>query len=199
MRKHEKDAFGIPVLLSVGLGTFMSALDASVVNTVLPVIREAFHAPIETIQWVVTTYLLVMGGLLLTFGRLGDLRGHKRLYLSGFAVFLPASVLCGVAPTEGTLIAARVLQGVGAAIIVSNAPAILIGSVHPSRLGQALGLQAAMTSLGLALGPSLGGWLTDLLGWRVIFFINLPVGAIAFLLAFRYIAEDRHAPSRIEP
>jgi len=199
MRKYEKDAFGIPVLLSVGLGTFMSALDASVVNTVLPVIREAFHAPVETIQWVVTTYLLVMGGLLLTFGRLGDLRGHKRLYLSGFAVFLPASVLCGIAPTEGTLIAARVLQGVGAAIIVSNAPAILIGSVHPSRLGKALGLQAAMTSLGLALGPSLGGWLTDLLGWRVIFFINLPVGAVAFLLAFRHIAEDRHAPYRMEP
>ena len=198
LTKHEKSAFGIPVLLSVGLGTFMSALDASVVNTVLPVIREAFHAPVETIQWVVTTYLLVMGGLLLTFGRLGDLRGHKRLYLSGFAVFLPASVLCGVAPTEGTLIAARVLQGVGAAIIVSNAPAILIGSVHPSRLGQALGLQAAMTSLGLALGPSLGGWLTDLLGWRVIFFINLPVGAVAFLLAFHHIAEDRHLPSRKE-
>ena len=197
--KHENGAFGIPVLLSVGLGTFMSALDASVVNTVLPVIREAFHAPVETIQWVVTTYLLVMGGLLLTFGRLGDLRGHKRLYLSGFAVFLPASVLCGVAPTEGTLIAARVLQGVGAAIIVSNAPAILIGSVHPSRLGQALGLQAAMTSLGLALGPSLGGWLTDLLGWRVIFFINLPFGAVAFLLAVRHIAEDGHLPPRKEP
>jgi EmrB/QacA subfamily drug resistance transporter len=197
--KHEKGAFGVPVLLSVGLGTFMSALDASVVNTVLPVIREAFHAPVETIQWVVTTYLLVMGGLLLTFGRLGDLRGHKRLYLSGFGVFLPASVLCGVAPTEGALIAARVLQGVGAAIIVSNAPAILIGSVHPSRLGQALGLQAAMTSLGLALGPSLGGWLTDLLGWRVIFFINLPVGAVAFLLAYRHIAEDERPPSRKEP
>jgi EmrB/QacA subfamily drug resistance transporter len=199
LKKHEKDAFGIPVLLSVGLGTFMSALDASVVNTVLPVIRVAFLAPVETIQWVVTTYLLVMGGLLLTFGRLGDLRGHKRLYLYGFGVFLPASILCGIAPTEGTLIAARVLQGVGAAIIVSNAPAILIGSVHPSRLGQALGLQAAMTSLGLALGPSLGGWLTDLFGWRVIFFINLPVGAVAFHLAFRHVAEDGHLPSRKEP
>ncbi len=197
--KHEKGTFGIPALLSVGLGTLMSALDASVVNTVLPVIREAFHAPIGTIQWVVTTYLLVMGGLLLTFGRLGDLRGHKRLYLSGFGVFLPASALCGVAPTAETLIAARVLQGVGAAIIVSNAPAILIGSVHPSRLGQALGLQAAMTSLGLALGPSMGGWLTDMFGWRVIFFINLPIGAAAFLLAFRHIAEDGHLPSRKEP
>ncbi len=196
--KNDKGRFGIRVLLSVGLGTFMSALDASVVNTVLPVIREAYHAPVGTIQWVVTTYLLVMGGLLLTFGRMGDLRGHKRLYLSGFLVFLPASVLCGVSPSVGGLIAARVLQGAGAAILVSNAPAILMGSVHPSRLGQALGLQAAMTSLGLALGPSLGGWLTDLWGWRVIFFLNLPVGAVAFLLGLRHIGEDRRTPSREE-
>jgi len=125
--EHGKDAFGIPVLLSVGLGTFMSALDASVVNAVLPVIREAFHAPVETIQWVVTTCLLIMGGLRLAFGRLGDLRGHKRLYLSGFGVFLPASVPCGVAPTEGSLIAARVLQCVGAAVIVSKCAG------HPDR------------------------------------------------------------------
>ncbi|PWB68107.1 MAG: MFS transporter, partial [Deltaproteobacteria bacterium] len=188
----------LPVLLSVGLGTFMSALDASVVNTVLPVIRTAYHAPVESIQWVVTTYLLVMGGLLLTFGRLGDLRGHRRVYLAGFGFFLPASILCGVSPTVGMLIAARVLQGVGAAILVSNSPAILIGSVHPSRIGQALGLQAAMTSLGLSLGPTLGGWLTDQLGWRAIFFINVPFGLAAMYLGFRHVARDSHASPREE-
>lgn len=187
------EAVGIQVLLSVGLGTFMSALDASVVNTVLPVIRTAYGAPVESIQWVATTYLLVMGGLLLTFGRLGDLRGYKRVYLAGFGFFLPASILCGISPTVGMLISARILQGIGAALLVSNSPAILIGSVHPSRLGQALGLQAAMTSVGLALGPTLGGWLTDQFGWRAIFFINVPIGLAAFFLGLRNIAGDAHS------
>ena len=194
----EMNAVGIRVLLSVGLGTFMSALDASVVNTVLPVIRADYHVPVEVIQWVSTTYLLIMGSLLLTFGRLGDLRGHKRVYLAGLVVFVPASVLCGISPSVEMLIASRVLQGIGAAIVVSTAPAILIGSVHPSRMGQALGLQAAMTSLGLALGPSLGGWLTDQWGWRTIFFMNVPVGVAAFAIGHRYIPEEKSPPLREE-
>ncbi len=183
----------IGILLSVGLGTFMSALDASVVNTVLPVIRITFGAPVASIQWVVTVYLLAMGGLLLTFGRLGDLRGHRRVFLLGFAVFVPASVLCGMAAGESTLIPARILQGVGAAVIVSNSPANLVRSVHPSRIGRALGLQAAMTYLGLTVGPSLGGWLTEQFGWRSVFFINVPVGAAAFVLGVRHLPDDRRA------
>lgn len=183
----------VGILLSVGLGTFMSALDASVVNTVLPVIRIAFGAPVASIQWVVTVYLLAMGGLLLAFGRVGDLRGHRRVFLVGFAVFVPASVLCGFAPGEGTLICARILQGIGAAVIVSNSPANLVRSVHPSRIGRALGAQAAMTYLGLTLGPSLGGWLTEHFGWRSVFFINVPVGAAACLLGVRYLPDDRRA------
>ncbi len=171
----------------------MSALDASVVNTVLPVIRIAFGAPVASIQWVVTVYLLAMGGLLLAFGRLGDLRGHRRVFLLGFAVFVPASILCGLSTGEATLIPARILQGVGAAVIVSNSPANLVRSVHPSRIGRALGLQAAMTYLGLTLGPSLGGWLTEQLGWRSVFFINVPVGAAAFYLGVRHLPDDRRA------
>src|SRR5664280_1453670 len=132
----DKDAAGIRVLLSVGLGTCMSALDASVVNTVLPVIRADYHVPVEVIQWVATTYLLIMGSLLLTFG-----------------------------------------------------------SVHSSRMGQALGLQAAMTSIGLALGPSLGGWLTDRWGWRTIFFMNVPIGVVAFAIGLRNIPEEKRLPS----
>ena len=192
------DTVGIRVLLSVGLGTFMSALDASVVNTVLPVIRADYRVPVEVIQWVSAAYLLIMGSLLLTFGRLGDLRGNKRVYLAGLVVFVPASVLCGVSPSVEMLIAARVLQGVGAAIVVSNSPAILIGSVHPSRMGQALGLQAAMTYIGLAVGPSLGGWLTDQWGWRSIFFMNVPVGVIAFAIGLRHIPEEQNLPLREE-
>ena len=194
----EMNAVGIRVLLSVGLGTFMSALDASVVNTVLPVIQAGYRVPVEVIQWVSTSYLLVMGSLLLTFGRLGDLRGHKRFYLAGLMIFVPVSVLCGISPSVEMLIAARVLQGIGAAIVVSNAPAILIGSVHPSRIGQALGLQAAMTSIGLALGPSLGGWLTDQWGWRTIFFMNVPVGMAAFAIGLLHIPEEKGLRSREE-
>jgi EmrB/QacA subfamily drug resistance transporter len=186
------DPAGIRVLLSVGLGTLMSALDASVVNTVLPVIRVEYHVPVGVIQWVSTTYLLIMGSLLLTFGRLGDLRGHKRVYLAGLMVFVPASVLCGISPSVEMLIAARVLQGIGAAIVVSTAPAILIGSVHPSRMGRVLGLQAAMTSAGLALGPALGGWLTDQWGWRTIFFMNVPIGAAAFAIGLRHIPGEKN-------
>lgn len=197
-RNSDKDAVGLRVLLSVGLGTFMSALDASVVNTVLPVIRADYHVPVEVIQWVSTTYLLIMGSLLLSFGRLGDLRGHKRVYLAGLMVFVPASVLCGISSSVEMLIAARVIQGIGAAIVVSNAPAILIGSVHPSRIGHALGLQAAMTSIGLALGPSLGGWLTDQWGWKMIFFMNVPVGVVAFAIGLRHIPEEKSLPSREE-
>ncbi|PWB62487.1 MAG: MFS transporter [Deltaproteobacteria bacterium] len=196
--ESDKGGAGILVLLSVSLGTLMSALDASVVNTVLPVIRADYHVPVEVIQWVSTTYLLVMGSLLLTFGRLGDLRGQKRVYLAGLAVFVPASVGCGIAPSVEMLIAARVLQGIGAAIVVSNAPAILIGSVHPARMGQFLGLQAAITSIGLALGPSLGGWLTDQWGWRTIFFINVPIGLAAFAIGIRRIPEGKYLKPREE-
>jgi len=195
---RNKDAEGIRVFLSVGLGTLMSALDASVVNTVLPVIRADYHVPVEVIQWVSTTYLLIMGSLLLTFGRLGDLRGHKRVYLAGLVVFVPASVLCGISPSVEVLIAARVLQGIGAAIVVSTAPAILIGSVHPSRMGQVLGLQASLTSVGLALGPSLGGWLTYQWGWRTIFFMNVPIGATAFAIGLRHIPGEKNPPLREE-
>ncbi len=192
-RMEAKDDVGLRILLSVGLGTFMSALDASVVNTVLPVMRASFGASVETIQWVVSIYLLLMGGLLLTFGRLGDIGGHRRVYLLGFGVFLPASILCGLSPSERILVLARSFQGVGAAMLVSNSPVILIGSVHPSRIGRALGLQAAMTAVGLALGPSFGGWLTDRFGWRAIFFINVPFGAAAFLLGARHIPETKRA------
>lgn len=146
-RLDEKDAVGIMVLLSVSLGTCMSALDASVVNTVLPVIREEFHVPVGVIQWVSTTYLLIMGSLLLTFGRLGDLRGHKPVYLAGLVVFVPASVLCGISPSVELLIAARVLQGIGAAIVVSTAPAILIGSVSLSAMNGETSLHLVVIGL----------------------------------------------------
>lgn len=178
------------VLLAIGLGTFMSALDGSVVNITLPVVRESFGASVATVEWVVTIYLLVVSGLLLSVGRLGDLRGHRRVYTTGFLIFLLGSVLCGLAPSAGYLIAARAAQAVGASMLFANAPAILTKSFPPEMRGRALGLQATMTYLGLTVGPSVGGWLTTALGWRWVFYINLPVGLLALALALRFVPRD---------
>jgi EmrB/QacA subfamily drug resistance transporter len=179
------------VLLAVGIGTFMSALDGSVVNTTLPVVRRAFGSDVATVEWVVTVYLLVVSGLLLSFGRLGDLRGHKIMYVSGFAVFVGSSALCGLAPSVEALIVFRALQALGAAMLFANGPAILTGNFPAAQRGQALGLQATMTYLGLTAGPALGGFLAGRLGWRSVFYINVPVGALALALSVRYIPRDR--------
>jgi len=187
------------VLVAIGFGTLMSALDASVVNTVLPLIKVGLRSSVETIQWVVTSYLLGLSGLLLTFGRLGDARGHRRIYLLGFGVFLAGSVSCAAARGIEMLIAFRALQSLGAAMIVSNSPAILTATFPPDRRGLALGAQATMTYLGLTLGPSLGGWLADQYGWRAIFLINLPIGAAALLASWRVIPPDPPRTGRSEP
>ena len=181
------------VLAAVGVGTFMSALDGSVVNTTLPLIRRAFGSDVATVEWVVTVYLLVVSGLLLSFGRLGDLRGHKVMYVAGFAVFVGSSALCGLAPSVESLVAFRAVQALGAAMLFANGPAILTGNFPAAQRGQALGLQATMTYLGLTAGPALGGFLAGRFGWRSVFYINVPVGALALALSARFIPRDHPA------
>ncbi len=178
------------IFLAVGVGTFMSALDSSVVNIVLPVVNREFGSDVATIEWVVTIYLLVVSGLLLSFGRLGDLRGHKSIYVAGFGVFIIGSALSGLAPNEFALIGFRALQALGAAMLFSNAPAILTKNFPAAQRGQVLGLQGTMTYLGLTVGPSLGGWLTGQFGWRAVFYINVPVGLLAWVLSLRFIPRD---------
>jgi EmrB/QacA subfamily drug resistance transporter len=184
------------VLIAIGMSTFMSALDTSVVNTVLPIINNSFGSEIATVQWVVIIYLLIVSGLLLSFGRLGDIRGHKPVFLTGFSIFILSSALCGWAPSIDALIAFRGLQALGAAMLAANSPAILTKNFPPSQRGQALGLQATMTYLGLTAAPSLGGWLTDLISWRAVFYINVPVGLFAFILAWLFIPQDRKSGTR---
>lgn len=179
------------VLLPVGVGTFMSALDGSVVNTLLPVMGESLHAEVAHIEWVATVYLLVVSALLLGVGRMGDLRGHKRIYLGGFALFVLGSALCGLAPTAGWLIGLRGLQAVGATMLFANALAIVTKSFPGSVRGRVLGALGMFTYLGLTTGPSLGGWIADAIGWRWVFYINVPVGLLALVLAWRVIADDR--------
>lgn len=184
------------VLLAIGLGTFMSALDGSVVNIILPVVREQFGASVAAVEWVITIYLLVISALLLSVGRLGDLRGHRSVYAAGFLAFLSGSALCGLSPSVGFLIGARGVQAIGAAMLMANAPAILTKSFPAEMRGRALGLQATMTYLGLTVGPSVGGWLANALGWRWVFYINLPVGLAALLLALRFVPRDGGSGAR---
>ena len=181
------------VLIAIGTGSFMSALDASVVNTILPILHTTFGSDVAAIEWVVTIYLLVLTGLLLTFGRLGDLRGHKSIYIWGFGIFIISSALCGAAWSATALVVCRGLQAIGGAMLASNAPAIVTGNFHPEQRGRAFGLVATMTYLGLTVGPSLGGWLTHAFGWRTIFYITVPVGVLALTLGLIFIPKDAAA------
>lgn len=184
------------VLVTVGVGTFMSALDASVVNTILPVLARDLGASVAGIEWVTTAYLLVVSALLLGVGRLGDIRGHKRLYVSGFVLFVIGSALCGLARSAPMLVALRCVQAVGASMLYSSSPAILTAAFPPERRGMALGAQATFTYLGLTAGPSLGGWLAHAMGWRAVFYVNVPVGALAIALALKLIPPDREVTRR---
>ena len=184
------------VLVAIGTGTFMAAVDGSVVNAILPVLRSTLRTDVAVIEWVITVYLLVVSGLLLGFGRLGDLRGHKDIYLAGMAAFIGSSAMCGLAPSAGWLIAARALQAVGAAMQFANSPAILTKTFPATERGRALGLQATMTYLGLSVGPALGGLLAQYLSWRWVFFINVPVGGLALYLCTRFIARDEPDPGK---
>jgi EmrB/QacA subfamily drug resistance transporter len=183
------------VLIAIGTASFMGALDGSVVNTILPILRTSLNSNVATIEWVVTVYLLVLSGLLLTFGRLGDLRGHRSVYVWGFGIFIIGSALCGVAWSAAALIVFRGLQAIGGAMLASNSPAIVTGNFPAEQRGRAFGLVSTMTYLGLTTGPSLGGWLTQAFGWRTVFYINVPVGLLALALSLLFIPKDSPSES----
>ncbi len=181
------------ILLAVGVGSLMSALDGSIVNIILPVVSQAFGSDVTTIEWVVTVYLLVVSSMLLTFGRLGDMRGNKRVYVYGFGIFVVGSMLCGLSSSAPMLVAFRGLQAVGGAVLFANSPAILTKNFPPTQRGRVLGLQSMMTYLGLTIGPILGGWLASAFSWRAVFYINVPIGLTALFLSVRYIPQDTPA------
>ncbi|MGI4787369.1 MAG: MFS transporter [Janthinobacterium lividum] len=185
-----EDAANWWVLVAVGTGTFMSALDGSIANTVLPVLTHSLHGTVASVEWVITVYLLVTSALLLSAGRWGDLHGHKPMYLTGFALFILGSALCGLATIIPVLVTMRGLQALGATLLFASSPAIVTLNFPASRRGQALGLQATLTYLGLSTGPILGGWLTTHFSWHAVFYINVPVGLLAFGLSKRFIPED---------
>ncbi|MDP2183000.1 MAG: MFS transporter [Actinomycetota bacterium] len=188
------------VLAAVGAGTFMSALDSSIVNVVLPVMRTSLGAGVAQIQWVVTVYLLTVSGTLLGFGRLGDLKGHKTVYMWGFGFFVGGSVACAVSRDVALLSTFRGVQAFGAAMLFANSPAILTACYPPEQRGKVLGLQATLTYLGLTVGPPLGGWLAGAFEWPSIFLVNVPIGLAAMWLSWRFIpaSESRGVRERFD-
>ncbi|MBV9454181.1 MAG: MFS transporter, partial [Rubrobacter sp.] len=190
------------VLSAVSLGTFISTLNASIVNSSLPTLADNFNVSIPDIEWVVVAFLLATGVLLLTFGRLGDIVGYKRVYVGGFVIFALAGAVCGLSQSVAQLIGLRVLQGVGAGMIQAIGPAIVTATFSSQERGKALGLNGMSVAVGLALGPTLGGILTDWLSWRWIFFVNLPVGVFGVLWALRVLSDrdrDESQQQRFDP
>ncbi|HEU5423685.1 MAG TPA: MFS transporter [Nitrolancea sp.] len=180
------------VLSVVSVGTFMATLDGSIVNISLPTIQSAFGVSLSAIEWVVVAYLLTVGTLLLPFGRAGELLGYKRVYVTGFVFFTAASVLCGLSLTIWMLVVFRIIQGIGASMLQAMGPAIVAATFGPRERGRALGLNSVSVSVGLSVGPTIGGILTEYGSWRWIFYINLPVGIFAILWAMRVLERERH-------
>lgn len=175
----------------VAVGTFMAVVDGSIVNIALPSIEKDFQASFATVQWVVLAYMLTLVTLLLTIGRLGDMLGKKRIYITGYAIFTIGSLLCGISPSIGFLIFARVVQAIGSVMMMALGAAIITENFPSSERGKALGLSGLIVSLGGVSGPSLGGLLLSLSTWHIIFFVNLPIGIIGILLGLRFIPSHK--------
>lgn len=178
-------------LASLSMSMLLSSLGTSIANVGLPALAQAFDASFQQVQWVVLAYLLAITTLIVSVGRLGDLIGRRRLLLAGIALFVVASVLCGAAPRLSLLIAARAVQGLGAAVMMALTMAFIGETVPKAKTGSAMGLLGTMSAVGTALGPSLGGVLIGGFGWRAIFLVNLPLGILTFLLAWRALPADR--------
>ncbi len=175
------------VMAAVAMGIFLATIDGSIVNVALPTLVEALDTDFAIIQWVVLSYLLTVTTLLATVGRLADMYGKKPLYTAGFVVFTLGSLFCGLAPTAGWLIAARIFQGVGAALLLALGLAILTEAFPPTERGRALGIGGAIVSIGIVLGPTLGGLIIENVSWHWIFFVNVPIGIVGGFMAWRYV------------
>jgi EmrB/QacA subfamily drug resistance transporter len=178
-------------LAAVAFGLFMIMLDNTVVNVALPSIQRSLGLKISELEWVVTGYALTFGAFMLTGGKLADLLGRRRMFVVGLVVFTVSSLACGLAGSAGVLIAARVIQGLGAALMNPATLSIITVTFPPRQRGTAIGIWAGISALALAIGPLVGGLLTERISWGWIFFINVPIGVLGILAAFMFIDESR--------
>lgn len=185
------------VVLNISMGVYMSTLDASIVNISLPTIVRSLNTDLKAVAWVVMAYLIIITGCLLLMGRLADLLGRGQIFLLGFLTFTLGSTLCGISPTIQFLIGSRVIQGLGASALMAIGPAIITTSFPEKDRGQILGMLGSVVSLGFITGPLMGGFLVEHLGWRSIFFINLPIGMLGTLLSLKALRGEQ-ALSRVQ-
>ncbi|MCA9950396.1 MAG: MFS transporter [Anaerolineales bacterium] len=177
------------VMAAVAIGTFLATIDGSIVNVALPSLVRELNTNFATVQWVILAYLLTQTTLLLSVGRLGDMLGKKPLFTAGIVVFTLGSVLCGLSPSIYWLISFRVVQAVGAAMMLALGMAIVTEAFPPNERGKAIGLNGTFVSIGIIIGPTLGGIILNDFAWNWIFFVNLPIGLIGTFLALHYIPD----------
>ena len=186
-------------MASLSLAMLLSSLGTSIANVALPTLAQSFDATFQSVQWVVLAYLLAITCTIVGVGRLGDVIGRRRLMLAGIGVFTLASVLCSVAPSLAWLIAARALQGLGAAIMMALTMALVGEAIPKERTGRAMGLLGTLSAVGTALGPTLGGLLIAAGGWQAVFLVNVPLGVVSFLLARRSLPADARPAASARP
>ncbi|MDO5844054.1 MAG: DHA2 family efflux MFS transporter permease subunit [Methanocorpusculum sp.] len=190
------------ILVSASLAVFMSSLDGTIVNIALPVISDYFDLSTSSVEWVSTIYLLVMAGALLIIGKITDIIGLKKIFITGFVLFTFGSFACGFFPEQlnsfGALLASRVLQGLGGAMMTVIAPAMISKYMSGAKRAKGMTVVTIFAGIGMALGPTLGGYLTEYLSWNWIFFINVPVGIIAVILGFIVLPKDKSEKSSMK-
>ena len=186
-------------IATLALPMLMASLDTSIANTALPTLATTFAASFAAVQWIVLAYLLAITTVIVSVGRLGDLLGRRRMLMVGIWAFTVASLACGLAPTLSVLIAARAVQGLGAATMMALALAAIGESIPTARTGRVMGLLGAMSAVGTALGPSLGGLCLAGPGWRTIFLLNVPIGLVNLILVHRHLPADQVRPDAAPP
>src|SRR5579864_4063486 len=177
----------------------MIMLDNTIVNVALPTLQRSLHLKIAELEWVVTCYALTFGALMLTGGKLADLFGRRLVFVAGLVVFTGSSLACGLAGGASSLIAWRVVQGIGAAMMNPATLSIITVTFPPRQRGTAIGIWAGVSALALAIGPLVGGLITQHIGWSWIFFINVPVGVLGIVAAFMFIDESRDTSNEQKP
>lgn len=192
-RRHQR-----MVLLNVCLGLFMVGLDSRVLLVALPTLARLFQTNLTAIQWVILGYNITLIGLVLTWGRVGDLFGHRPIYTGGFILFVLGSVLCGLSQSPAQLTFFRVLQGIGGAMLTANGRAIVTLAFPAEQRGKALGVTSMAFHVGFLTGPTLGGFLIDTVGWRWIFYINVPVGLLGAYLAWKILEETEEKRAQVK-
>src|SRR5215212_3544638 len=176
---------------AVAFGLFMIMLDNTIVNVALPSIERDLHMSLSNLEWVVTAYALAFAALMITGGKLADYYGRRRIFVIGLAIFTLSSLACGLAPSAGWLIGARVVQGAGSALMNPATLSIITATFEPRERGRAIGIWAGVSAMALSIGPLLGGLIVDNLDWNWVFFVNVPVGVLGIVVSQLVIRESR--------